>query len=69
MKHGNRLSATIPANTRRRINVGLVLVQSRRRWIHVKPTLIQRLVSALMEILTHLKLCSATATRQVNKKY
>ena len=34
------------ADTRRWINVGLTLVQRRRRWTHGKPTLIQRLVSA-----------------------
>ena len=36
---------TIPADTRRRINVGLTLVQRRRRWSSVKPTLTQRFVS------------------------
>ena len=35
-----------PADTRRWIIVGLPLVQRRRRWANVKPTLIQRLVSA-----------------------
>ena len=35
-----------PADTRRLINVGLTLVQYRRRWTSVKPTLIKRLVSA-----------------------
>ena len=35
-----------PADTRRWINVGLTLVQRRGRWSDVKPTLIQRLVSA-----------------------
>ena len=32
--------------TRCSINVDLTLVQRRRRWINVKPTLIQHLVSA-----------------------
>ena len=37
---------TIPADTRHRINVGLTLVQRRRRrWSSVKRTLIQRFVS------------------------
>ena len=35
----------IPADTKRWINVGLASVQ-RRRWTNVKPTLIQRIVSA-----------------------
>ena len=35
-----------PTDTRRWINVGLTLVQRRRRWTNNKPTLIQRLVSA-----------------------
>ena len=34
------------ADTRRWIIVGLTLVQRRRRWTNVKPTLIKRLVSA-----------------------
>ena len=33
-------------DTRRLINVGLMLVHRLRRWTNVKPTLIQRLVSA-----------------------
>ena len=37
---------SIPANTRRWINVGLTLVHRLRRWTNVKPTLIQRRVSA-----------------------
>ena len=37
---------THAADTRRRINVGLAVVQRRRRWTNVKPTLIHRLVSA-----------------------
>ena len=36
----------IPEDTIRLINIGLTLVQSRRRWTNVKPTMIQRLVSA-----------------------
>ena len=32
--------------TRRLINVGLTMVQRRRRWINTEPILIQRLVSA-----------------------
>ena len=32
-------------NTRRSINVGLTLVQRRRRWTNVRPTLFQRLPS------------------------
>ena len=35
-----------PAATRGLINVGLTLVQRRRRWANVKPTWIQRHVSA-----------------------
>ena len=35
-----------PAETSPGINVGLTLVQRRRRWTNVKPTLIQRPVSA-----------------------
>ena len=35
-----------PADTRRSINVGLTLIQRRGRWTNIKPTLIQRLVSA-----------------------
>ena len=35
-----------PADTRRWINVGLTLVQRRRRWTNFKPALIQRFVSA-----------------------
>ena len=35
-----------PADTRCWINAGLTLVQRRRRWTNVKPTLIQHLVSA-----------------------
>ena len=35
-----------PADTKRSINVGLAFVKRRRRWTNVKPTLIQRLVSA-----------------------
>ena len=35
-----------PAYTTRRINVGLRLVHRLRRWTNVKPTLIQRLISA-----------------------
>ena len=35
-----------PADTIHWINVGLTLVQRRRRWTSVNPTLIQRLVSA-----------------------
>ena len=38
----------IPADTRRYINAGLTLIQRRRRWTNVKPTLIQRLLSAGM---------------------
>ena len=37
---------THPVDTWRWINVGLTLVQRRRRWTNVKPTSIQRLVSA-----------------------
>ena len=33
---------SLPADTRRWINVGLTLDQRRRRWTNVKPTLIQR---------------------------
>ena len=36
----------LPADTRRWINVGLTLVQRRRRWTSVKPTLMQILESA-----------------------
>ena len=35
-----RLNLLLPSDTRRRINVGLLLVQRRRRWTNVKPTLI-----------------------------
>ena len=35
-----------PADTRRLFNAGFTLVQRRRRWTNVKPTLIKRLVSA-----------------------
>ena len=35
-----------PADTTRRINVGLTLVHRLRRWTNVKPTLIQRVVSS-----------------------
>ena len=35
-----------PADTRRFINVGLTFVHRLRRWTNVKPTWIQRLVSA-----------------------
>ena len=35
-----------PADTRRWMNFGYTLVQRRRRWSNVKPTFIQRLVSA-----------------------
>ena len=41
-----RSSHDNPADTKRWINVCLTLVQPRRRWTNVKPTLIQRLVSA-----------------------
>ena len=36
----------LPANTIQCINVGLMLVQRRRRWTNIKPTLDQRLVFA-----------------------
>ena len=35
-----------PADTRRWINVGLMLVHRLRHWTNVKPTLLERLVSA-----------------------
>ena len=35
-----------PGDTRRRINVGLTLVQRCRQWPNIKPAFIQRLVSA-----------------------
>ena len=38
----------IPADTRCLVVAGLTLVQRSRRWTNVKPTLIQRLVSAGM---------------------
>ena len=46
--HIHQLYQTIvyTANRWRWINVGLTLVQRRRRWTSVKPTLSQRLVSA-----------------------
>ena len=42
----NERSGQQPADEIRWINVGLRLVQRRRRWTNVKPTLIQRLVDA-----------------------
>ena len=39
------LEGDSPADTRRRINVCLMLVHRLRRWTNVKPALIQRLVS------------------------
>ena len=45
-RYSTVLYVTIPADTRRWINVGLTLVHRLRRWTNVKPTLIQRLVSA-----------------------
>ena len=38
----------LPADTRRRISVGLTLVHRRRRWTNGKPTLTHRLVSAAL---------------------
>ena len=42
----NILIQPTAADTRRSINVGLKLGQRRRRWTNVKPTMIERLVSA-----------------------
>ena len=46
IKTSQSMNHNSPAGTRRWINVGLTLVRSGRRWTNVKPTLIQRLVSA-----------------------
>ena len=56
------LSNISPADTRRWINVGLTLVQRRRMWTNVKPTLIQHLVSAgrLGHMLQHFNLSLIT---------
>ena len=46
MCDGNIFITLTPANMRRWPNVGLLLVQRRRRWANSKPTLGQRLIFA-----------------------
>ena len=41
----------IPADTIRFVNVGLTLVRHRRRCANVKPTLVPRLVTAVMHFI------------------
>ena len=41
----------ITADTRRGVNVGLMVVHHLRRWTTIEPTLIQRLVSAGMFVI------------------
>ena len=69
----HNLNILIPptvADTRRSINVGLMLCQSRRRWTNVKPTLIQRLVSAGRPLpLTQSRIIAVTASLMVNRHY
>ena len=38
------VSSGLPANTRRSLDVGLVVGQRRRRWATTKPTLVEHLV-------------------------
>ena len=56
------------ADTRRRINVGLTLVQRPRRWTKVKPTMIWRIVSAgrVQGVPIILRLCKDAIQLSVN---